>query len=920
MTSLRTSGTGDGDVTPDTWHALEVPEVLDRVGADITGLSSEEATHRLERHGPNRLEATDATAAWRVLLRQFRSPLVLFLLVCAAVTVVQGHLVDTAAIMAAVVLNAAIGFWQERKAETEVRALQSLASPTARVRRDGHVQTIDSADLVPGDLVHLDSGDRVPADLRLIEAVALRVDESMLTGESLATDKDTSPVAPDAPTGDRTGMAFSGSLVSSGRATGVVVGTGAGTELGAINELVQDTAAAAPLTALIHSMERWIGLIVGISALAVFATGLALGHEVSLMFRTAVALVVSAIPEALPVVLTVAMSVGVARMARRNAIVRHLPSVETLGSTTVIGSDKTGTLTQNLLTVERLWTTEGEIAVDAGTVAGTGTGAGTGAGTGGGWISAVAEAALRAGALTNEAVPTRDDPLRFTGDAVDAAMAAVAVRLGVVTPAERAATPVAHMPYEPELGFSQTIRSEDGRPVLYVKGAPDAVSAMCSSMLTAGGITALDRAAVLAANEAMGSEGLRVIATARRELEDGDPRLAGAALHDEPEDLTFLGLEGMTDPPRPGVQEAIAGCRSAGIRVMMITGDHPVTAAAIAGRLGLDTGTPPLTGAEIAALDDTMLRARLAHVTVAARVSPQDKMRIVEQLMEMGNVVAVTGDGVNDAPALRAASIGVAMGDSGTDVAREASDVVLTDDDFSTIVHAVEEGRVTFATIRKATFFLLSTAIAALLAVAVNVFTDSPLLLLPVQMLWANLVTSGIQVIALAFEPGEGDELEVPPRKLGEGVLDATMWWRTALSGVWIAVVTLVVYERAIWDGVETDHARSLALTVLVVASFFQVMNARALRRSVFALNPLANPLLLAATAVAAGLQVMVVSWPVLAGPMGLSALSPGEWVLCVAVGATVVLVSEIHKLAVKPAAGRRAAAIAAAGVAAPGR
>ncbi|MET3860197.1 Ca2+-transporting ATPase [Dietzia sp. 2505] len=910
MTSLTTSGTGDGDMTADNWHALEVPEVLDLVGAGTTGLTSEEATHRLERHGPNLLEATDATAAWRVLLRQFRSPLVLFLLVCAAITVVQGHLVDTTAIMAAVVLNAAIGFWQERKAETEVRALQSLASPTARVRRDGHVQTIDSAALVPGDLVHLDSGDRVPADLRLIEAVALRVDESMLTGESLATDKDTDPVAPDAPTGDRNGMVFSGSLVSSGRATGVVVGTGAHTELGAINELVQDTAAAAPLTALIHSMERWIGLIVGISALAVFAAGLALGHDVSLMFRTAVALVVSAIPEALPVVLTVAMSVGVARMARRNAIVRHLPSVETLGSTTVIGSDKTGTLTQNLLTVERLWTTEGEIAVDAATWVGTDTGR----------LTTVAGSALRAGALTNEAVPTRDDPFRFSGDAVDAAMAAVAVRLGAVTPIERAAAPVAHMPYEPELGFSQTIRNEGGRPVLYVKGAPDAVSAMCSSMLTAGGTTILDQAAVLAAHDALGSEGLRVIATARRELEDGDPRLAGATLQGAPEDLTFLGLEGMTDPPRPGVQEAIAGCGSAGIRVMMITGDHPVTAAAIAGRLGLDTGKPPLTGAEIAALDDTMLRARLADTTVAARVSPQDKMRIVEQLMAMGNVVAVTGDGVNDAPALRVASIGVAMGDSGTDVAREASDVVLTDDDFSTIVHAVEEGRVTFATIRKATFFLLSTAIAALLAVAVNVFTSSPLILLPVQMLWANLVTSGIQVIALAFEPGEGDELEVPPRTPGEGVLDATMWWRTALSGVWMAVVTLVVYERAIWDGVETDHARSLALTVLVAASFFQVMNARALRRSVLTLNPLANPLLLAATAAAACLQVVVVSWPVLAGPMGLSALSPGEWVLCVAVGATVIVVSEIHKLAVKPAARRRATAIAAAGVTAPGR
>lgn len=315
------------------------------MGAGSTGLSSEEATLRLEHHGPNRLEAVDATAAWRVLLRQFRSPLVLFLLVCAAITAVQGHLVDTAAIVAAVVVNAAIGFWQERKAETEVRALQSLASPTARVRRDGHVLTVDSADLVPGDLVHLDSGDRVPADLRLVEAVALRVDESMLTGESLAADKTTDPVARDAPTGDRTGMAFSGSLVTSGRAIGVVVGTGGHTELGAINELVQHTAATAPLTALINSMERWIAVIVIASALAVFAVGLALGHELSLMFRTGVALVVSAIPEALPVVLTVAMSVGVARMARRHAIIRHLPSVETLGSTTVIGSDKTGTLT-----------------------------------------------------------------------------------------------------------------------------------------------------------------------------------------------------------------------------------------------------------------------------------------------------------------------------------------------------------------------------------------------------------------------------------------------------------------------------------------------------------------------------------------------------------------------------------------------
>lgn len=891
--TVRTEGVGVPSASsPPAWHAMDVPGVLASVAGGVGGLGSDEAVRRLHRHGPNRLEAADATAAWRVLLRQLRSPMVLFLIVCAAITLVQGHLVDTAAISAAVVLNATIGFWQERKAESEVRALQSLASPTAIVRRDGQLQAIDAAELVPGDIVALDSGDRIPADLRLVEAVTLRVDESMLTGESMAADKDTDAVAAEAPTGDRTGMAYSGSLVASGRATGVVVGTGAATELGAINDLVQDTSTAAPLTALIHSMERWIGLIVGLCALAVFATGLALGHELSLMFRTGVALVVSAIPEALPVVLTVAMSVGVARMARRHAIVRHLPSVETLGSTTVIGSDKTGTLTQNRLTVERLWTVERVVDVSPGSTEPT--------------VGPVVRATLRAGALTNEAVPRAEDPLRFTGDAVDAAMASVAVRLGAVSGVERSEAPLAHMPYEPESGFSQTIRTESGRPVLYVKGAPDAVCHMCTTMLTARGVTGLDESAVLTANEAMASDGLRVIATARRQLDDGDPLLAGAPLEGVPEGLTLLGLEGMTDPPRTGVPEAIADCRSAGIRVMMITGDHPVTANAVADRLGLVTARPPLTGAEIAGLDDAVLRARLQETTVAARVSPQDKMRIVTQLIEMGNVVAVTGDGVNDAPALRAASIGVAMGDSGTDVAREAADVVLTDDDFSTIVHAVEEGRVTFATIRKATFFLLSTAIAALLAVAVNVFTASPLILLPVQMLWANLVTSGIQVIALAFEPGEGDELDVPPRSPGEGVLDATMWWRTALSGVWIAVVTLVVYERAIWDGVEADHARTLALTVLVAASFAQVMNARALRRSVFTVSPFANPLLLGAIVVAACLQVLVVSWPTVAGAMGLSALSLGEWALCVAVGATVIVVSELHKLWSRRAARRR--------------
>lgn len=860
---------------PDTlspWHALTTTQTLDRLHTDAAGLDSGAAAERLERYGANALEASGISPWWRILVRQSMSPLIAILLIAGLITAIQRHWVDAVAIFLVLILNASLGFWQERKAEREVLALQSMSVTTARVRRDGAVHEMSAEGLVPGDIVLLDSGDQVPADLRLLEVNGLQIDESMLTGESLATTKDPVPSDPDAPIGDRLGMVFSGTFVTSGRAVGVVVATGSATEIGAISDLVAGPAPRTPLQILTARLERWIGVAILGAVAFTFVAGLIGGYTVSEMFRTAVALAVASIPESLPIILTVALSVGVARMARRNAIVRTLPAVETLGSTTVIASDKTGTLTQNKLTVEQVWTASG------------------------GWqpgepVGTAVRGTLRAGVLTNEA--KRDDSGRLRGDAVDVAMAEVALAAGVVEEAERTASPAAYTPYEPALRYSQAVRSgPDGQRMLYVKGQPDVIAGLCRSLASADSTVPMDYDRVMAANDAFAHEGLRVLATAHREfdgpIDDPLPVPAG---------LTFLGLEGMTDPPREGVAQAIADCRSAGISVKMITGDQPSTAEAIAGRLGLESPAVPVTGAEMAGLDDAALAARLREVTVAARVSPQDKLRIVESLQEAGEVVAVTGDGVNDAPALKAASIGIAMGRDGTDVAREAADVVLTDDDFVTIVDAVEQGRVTFGAIRKATFFLLSTAVAGVFALVVNVLLDQPLLFLPVQILWINLVTSGIQDVALALEPAEGDELRRKPRPQREGVLSKTLWVRTALTGVWMGAVVLAVFAWALRDGATVEHARTLALTAFVLFNFVQVGNARTEYRSLLTLNPLRNKLLMFTAIGSVVLLWAVMHWSVSARVLGLVPLTMTEWISCGLIALSVLVLVELDKL-----------------------
>ncbi len=886
MTESTPHGAPSADPAP-VWHASHSGEVLEALAASMTGLTAEEADRRLDETGRNELDLVGATPWWTVLLRQFISPMVAILLVAGVVTLVQRHVVDAGAIFLILSINAALGFWQERKAESDVRALQSLSTPSCRVLRDGREQSISAPLVVPGDIVLLESGERVPADVRLIEANALQVDESMLTGESLAATKTTHPVPRDATAGDRSNILFSGTFVTSGRGRGVVVATGNHTELGEINRLVQGPSAKTPMQVLTDALERRIGVVVLAGVAVVFTVGLLLGNSPSDMLRTSVALAVASIPEGLPIVLTVAMSVGVSRMAKRGAIIRFLPAVETLGSTDVIASDKTGTLTRNELTVEKIWTSEGVHDLPPPD--------GTGDQPFDPYLeSPLVRDVLRAGALTNEATRDEGEYLAFSGDAVDAAMAHAAVRHETVDEDERRAEPEAHLPYEPDIGYSQTVRTDyTGRRVLYVKGSPDALVEMSVDLADAHGTRPFDRGVIEAANQEMASRGLRVIATAARVL-PADEQLSDPL--PAPSGLTFLGLSAMTDPPRPGVLEAIGDCQRAGIAIKMITGDHPATATAIARRLGLPTDAPALTGAELAELDDDALAARLNDTSVAARVTPKDKLRIVRALQRMGKVVAVTGDGVNDAPALKAAAIGVAMGRSGTDVARESADLVLTDDNFVTIVHAVEQGRVTFASIRKATYFLLSTGVGGFVAVALSVLADQPLLFLPVQMLWINLVTNGVQDLALALEPAEGDELTRKPRPRSEGVLSRTLWFRMLITGTWMATGVLLTFAWALWSGLELEHARTLALTAFVLFNFFQAMSSRAEYRSVFRLNPLRNKPLLLSSLGALTLQWVAMNWSVLANLLSLTPLTALEWLACVLIGSTVLVIVEGEK------------------------
>jgi magnesium-transporting ATPase (P-type) len=882
------------------WHAMAVDEVAEALAVStIDGLSPEEASERLAEHGPNELVAEEARGNLEILIAQFTSPLIYILLVAGVVTVLIEEYTDAAVIAAVLVINAVIGFFQERKADRSVHALMDLASPNSTVVRGSRTQEVDARQLVPGDIVLLESGTRVPADLRIVRANVLQVDESLLTGESEPTTKQTAPVDEELLAADRTDMAHMGSAVASGRGRGIVVATADATQLGRIAESIrQEEHPETPLQRRMHRFANIIAVAVLASTLVAFVLGIALGGAVDEMFLTAVALAVAVVPEGLPVAFTVAMALGVRRMAQRNAIIRSLPAVETLGSTVTIGSDKTGTLTQNRMTAVRAWTPNGWFTLAGDPDAGEPEAPPPAAEH----LETVMSlaATLRTGVLTNESdvEVTADERgelvYEHRGDPTESALVEAAFRLGMAPDELRDSTGVlADVPFESERRFSFAVVDEDG-PVLRLKGAPERVIELSTSMATQDGTRELDVEEVHAAANEMADRGLRVLAMAQRRLDV----VPDADAPPEPSGLVLTGLVGMQDPPRPGVRDSVTATRDAGIHVIMITGDHGATARAIARDIGITDDDDPevLTGSELEQMSDEELRERVRNVAVFARVAPEHKLRVVRALRDLGDVVAVTGDGVNDAPALKAADIGIAMGRDGTDVAREASDMVLTDDNFSSITSAVEEGRVVFDNVRKVTFFLLSTGAAAIVAIIYSIAVGLPLPYVPAALLWLNVVTNGLQDVALAFEPGEPDVLDRPPRPKDEGIVDPILWERTVLLGVTMAAGSLWLFQWAIDAGLSAAEQRGAALTTLVVAMALHAGNARSERRSLFAVDPRTNPFLLVAVVFALAIHIGASYWEPTQAVLQIGPVTGAGWARIAVVGVAVVVVSELHK------------------------
>ena len=882
----------------DDWHASEAREALAVLDSSPGGLAPGEAARRKASCGPNRLPQAAPRSPLKRFLLQFHNLLIYVLLAAAVMSAGLGHGIDAVVIMAVVLLNAVIGFIQEGRAEQALAAIRSMIDPRATVLRDGRRTTIAAEDIVPGDLVILEAGDRVPADLRLVKLRNLRIEEAVLTGESVAVDKGLAPVAASASLGDRTSMAFSGTLVAAGQGVGVAVGTGAATELGRISALLGEVEKLE--TPLIRQMDRFarqLTIVIVLISAAVFAFAhLARGYGADEAFMVVVGLAVAAIPEGLPAILTITLAIGVSRMAKRNAIVRRLPAVETLGSVSVICSDKTGTLTRNEMTVRAVVTAGGALEV-------TGVGYEPHGGFRSNGRDIDADRLPGLLELTRAALLCNDAELRQTdgawtvdGDPMEGALASLAVKAGHQVEGVRRELPRRdEIPFDAAHRFMATLHhSHDGGAFVLVKGAPERVLAMCSTQLSAGGAAPLDCDYWHAAIVRLAQDGQRVLAFATRPMPADQQDLSFA---DVDGGATLLGVTGFIDPPRDEAIEAVRDCALAGIRVVMITGDHALTAHAIARQLGLGEEPRVATGSELDGLDEAGLRTLARDVTVFARTTPEHKLKLVQALQAEGAVVAMTGDGVNDAPALKRADVGVAMGGKGTEAAKEAAEMVLADDNFASIVAAVREGRTVYDNVVKVIGWTLPTnggeAMALIAAIAFGV----ALPITALQILWINMITAVALGLTLAFEPTEPGTMRRPPRAPGQSLISRYLLWRIVFVSLLVVVGVFGMFFWAQQRGLSLEEARTIAVNTIVVMEIFYLFSIRYVHGTSLSWRAaLGTPAVLTGVATVVVAQLVFTYWPAMnsvfkSRPVGLL-----DGIAIIAVGVVLLLILEAEQ------------------------
>ena len=866
------------------YHTLSAAEVLSRMDSRPLGLSDADAAERLERFGKNELQEGQQKTLVGMFLHQFKDVMIIILLIAAAIAGLMGEVTDTAIIAAVVLINAFLGVAQESKAERALAALKKMSAPFAKVRRQGNVSLLRAEEIVPGDIVLVEAGDYIPADMRLLETASLKIEEAALTGESVPVDKITSPLEVDnIMVGDRYNMAYLGTSVTYGRGTGIITATGMDTEVGQIaDQINRTTIEETPLQKKLAELGKYLSIIIVIIAGAIFAAGILQDRDTLEMFLTAVSLAVAAIPEGLPAIVTIVLALGVQKMARQNAIIRRLSAVETLGSTEVICSDKTGTLTLNQMTVKELYWHQHR-ADSRGTLP----------------PDKTLEIMMQVITLCNDSKTTRiaPDRIQVLGDPTETALIYFSFEKGFYPENLEDNMPrIAELPFDSERKLMTTVNLVDDIPRIMTKGAPDVLLRRCSQILVDGELRPLDDAALAQINQAhknMAVKALRVLATAYKDTRSAPDELGSVDLENE---LIFLGLVGMIDPPRLEAQEAVRICKEAGIKAVMITGDHRDTATAIARELGIiEDDSEVLTGQELDHISETDFLKRVSNYSVYARVSPEHKVRIVRAWKHNGKVVAMTGDGVNDAPALKAADIGVGMGITGTDVSKGVSDMVLADDNFATIVLAVEEGRKIYNNIRKAIQFLLSANTGEILTLFIATMLNWTILY-PIHILWINLVTDTFPALALGLEEGETGIMKQKPRPSAASIFADGLGTNIVYQGVLQALITLTAYYIGI-RYYNQPIAITMAFATLAFIQVAHAFNVRSSHESVLRMGLFTNPYLLGASLLSASLMVAVILIPGLSGLFRVTSLSLPQWGIVVGLSVLIIPLVELIKL-----------------------